>query len=342
MQFKQNMNNIQKKFAQIEFLSSDFQTIAKNKQQFMDLAASFVAEKEIGLLVSFVASHIGKAILQQNMQELPEMVRSKIDSSKTIVAVANSEANGGTDLREMSSFFEQGVLQVYTKYATNLGQADFVICSFLKQAKIELGLIQLTPSMQTDLSHELNGLAGGVTGCFKVEALSSSEFFELSHSREKLQLCYNLERYLISLICLCIMQESLQTALEYAASVKRSGVMLIEHQFVQDKIFQIKKNILQLESLLNHIIPNSGYQYQSELSVLKVSAVDAAFESVELVMEVCGKHALTERMSYLKVLADLTCLRFLGGTRELHKMTVIENEKRTLSVAKNKSASASA
>jgi alkylation response protein AidB-like acyl-CoA dehydrogenase len=342
MQFKEEMNKIQTMLAQLDFTSQSSEVIEQNRRMFETLASPYIVKCELGILVSFIASHIGKAMVMQNPTDLPEMVKAKMLSHKTVIAVANSEANGGTDLREMRSFFDQDKLQIYTKYATNLGQADFVVCSFQKQDKIKLALIQLTPSMQTDLSHELNGLKGGVTGSFKADGLLTSEFIELTNSREKLQFCFNLERYLISLLCLCVMREAYQSALDYANSVKRSGVALVEHQFIQDKLFRLKKNIFQVDAMLNAIVPNSGYQFQSELSILKVCAVDAAFESVELVIEVCGKHSLTDKMSYLKTLSDLTCLRFLGGTRELHKITAIENEKRALSVTKNKSTSASA
>jgi alkylation response protein AidB-like acyl-CoA dehydrogenase len=342
MQFKQEMYHIQNTFAEIDFNSRDRAQILAHREEFVRLASPYIANSQIGLLVSFVASFIGKQMLLENADELPELIQAKVLHPKTVLSVANSEANGGTDLREMRSFSEDGTLKIHTKYATNLGQADFVICSYYKGESVNLALVQLTPSMQSDLSNELQGLSGGVTGSFKAEQLTTMEYFELSNSRAKLQYCYNMERYLISLVCLCVMREAYQTALDYSTSIKRSGETLIEHQFIQDKVFKLKRNIFQIEAMMDAIIPNSGYDYQSELSILKIAAVDAAFESVELAIEICGKHSLTDKWAYLNVLSDLTCLRFLGGTRELHKMTVIENEKRTLRVTKNKSASASA
>ena len=103
MQFKQEMYQIQNTFTEIDFNSRDRVQILAHREEFIRLASPYIANSQIGLLVSFVASYIGKQMLLENADELPELIQAKVLHPKTVLSVANSEANGGTDLREMRS-----------------------------------------------------------------------------------------------------------------------------------------------------------------------------------------------------------------------------------------------
>lgn len=290
---------------------------------------------QLGLLSSVVAQTIGLNIVRKAKNSIPTDMFKRINTGRHVIAVANTEATGGTNLRFMKSYKKDGVLRVVRKYATNLGAADFVIVSFQDLDNgddLKLALIDCNYGKQSCGNDELESFHDGMTGFFEVKGLFEHQYHVLDNSRELLQLCFNLERYLLSVLAYSTHQYLNELVMQAAFKPKFGEFRLIDHQFIQDKVLSIKENELKIKGLLATVESFEGHQSNTELSILKYSSIDMAIESVNATIECLGKKGLESITHLPKILADLYCLKFLGGSKELHKMVAVDTEKRRFRV----------
>lgn len=242
-----------------------------------------------------------------------------------IVAVANYEAGTSNNLRLMKSVghLTNGRIKVdiSKNCATNLGASDLIIASYIcaDTSRLEMILLKSCEVTQSALEQNFKSFSLSNTGKLAVEG----EFDinrRLASSSKAMQLCFNLERYMIAKLLITI-GKNIQNQ-TFSTFFKNKD--LSQKQFIQDKIINMYTSLKPLEIMMsNTLFDIKGYETNDLLSYLKVNSIEMLSELIDYAIEVKGPHSLNKESSLLDFKADLQFLKFLGGTRELHKTVII-------------------
>jgi|GEM_PF-4887556 len=248
-----------------------------------------------------------------------------------IAAIANSENGCGTDLTRMRSRVETGAdeswkVEVEKQCATNLGSADLVFFSAWNGNRIETFLTGMKDWEQWSLARELEGFQTGLTGGMRLNGnlpRDQSGVLATGCGFEVFRRCFDLERILIGELCLGAVGAVRARLFARLEAMHRSQPDKLRNQYFQEKFVEV----VNAESAIHALVRegHGGFPDQIQLSRVKYLSVEKAARAVECAVEVSGHSGLLRSSGLSRILKDLGCLRFLGGTRELHKKHIFES-----------------
>lgn len=333
-----------RKNAENGFFKACLDNTVHMKRAVTELARFAETSLDIPFSVSMVAHLIGIDLITHFAtpeQRLP-LLKPAIDGH-CIFAIANAEAHCGTDILSIRSKIyrdtaKQAFVKIEKNCATNLGDADVVFSSAwdidgAKRPFMEMLMLSRNEIRQSSIAHQLSGFHTGLTGKMSAEfAINDNHligkprggFSLLGH-------CYNVERLFIGAVVLGILNYCRQLAPLLVANKTSMKKPLIEHQYVQDKIFTIFDAHAKVNGLMNTLLMtafsddttglvNAG----KELALLKVAVIDEGSKALQNLFELCGADAYRQQSVIQKLLRDHQALTFLGGSKEQQKMTFID------------------
>jgi alkylation response protein AidB-like acyl-CoA dehydrogenase len=308
-------------------------TVNKIQHLESEYFAEFILEHglqhRIGLVTSSIVQIMCQEVVKQAKDHLPKKLINNLHCE--IYSIANTERCGGTNLRLIGSKLENGLLTIEQKYSTNLGAADYSVCSFKDldgDGKIKLAIVPTKFGKQAEVNSQLDGFEDGMTGLFEASNLTSDQYWIVPNSARLLQLCFNIERYLVSSFSYAVHKYLLDTIAKKVVPKNFSGQRLVNLQFIQDKIIKVEGNSLIIKGMLDNIYTVEGYDQNSELSFLKFKSIEMASESIVATIECLGKDAFEATNNLMKLHKDIQFLRFWGGSKELHKIIMADTFKR--------------
>ncbi len=293
---------------------------------------------DLPFCVSCVAQTIAIVILDRFSPSQCEGLISELANGTKLAAIANSESGAGTQLKLMKAslkkegddFFLSGSKECFTN-----GPADVVFFSAWDE-KIEVFLVDGARTMQKSINSNLFGFKTGQTGSIVVENLkldpSKDRIGQIGDGVKIFKLCFDLERLMIAICINAVLKEILVDAKQFVKNKIGSTKLRSWPQYLQEKIVHLIAISSQMDGLIQSILPsinnftgNDLEKSHQRLSLLKYSAVEKGIEAANLCIELIGPSSLSTEHYLQKVLRDLYCLKFLGGTKELQKMVIFED-----------------
>ncbi|MFN8391347.1 MAG: acyl-CoA dehydrogenase family protein [Bdellovibrionota bacterium] len=290
-----------------------------------------------------VGAHAGVAtsllLAFGSSEQIDRYLPGFIDGS-CIAGVSNSEPGAGTDLRAMRSQIlpehEDAFRGTIRKSAANnIGVGDLAITSAQKlrpDGKISFEVFLLDLAQATERAQlSLGGFRTGDVGSlhfedFAVDCAACQLGGDGSGSLV-LRRCFDLERLLLGELIAGTLGALLELAVSYAWQRQSAGRRLAEHQYIQEKVCIIFSAHECIDALLGRLWEEGNTRFPSNnarLSHLKFVAVEKGLAAAQAYLELCGMSGYQSDNPAQKLMRDLLGLLALGGTKELHKITLFD------------------
>ncbi len=295
--------------------------------------------RDLGFLLSAIA-HAGAIRVisefgtrDQKARFLPRLVRGEVASTAT------TESQGGSDVARTRTSAEAVGNTLYLSgqksHITNAPVAGiFVVLgripSLGDKRDITLFLLDRSdPGLMTLPAETMLGNATSPTGDLVLDSVSIEERHILGPAGDGLSILYSmlcLDRLLYGLVASAYAVPLLEEALAFAGSRQSFNRPLSEHQYVQDKIVQIKTNMevarfisyAALERMLD------GHADASLLcSIAKLVGTEGLWQSAQEFMQLHGHEGYVEG-PVAWVLKDVVATRIAGGTNEMQKVNIFK------------------
>jgi alkylation response protein AidB-like acyl-CoA dehydrogenase/GNAT superfamily N-acetyltransferase len=293
---------------------------------------------DLGFTVSAVAHMVGLMVLekfgtpQQHQLYLPRLL-----SGEWIAAVANAEAQAGTNLMAIASQARRAgdgfELTADKRSITNVGIADLVLCSArLRDApprkEVNIFLVETaTPGVETRTRNNLAGLRSSCTGDLEASQTRLPGHSLLGGVGQGLEIFREMflqERLFTGVLYLSALRACVQRAVEHAETRLQFGRLIGRNQYVQDRIMRMRVAEELLAALLHSLLGavERGEDVSEQPSILKVHGVEAALTASADLVRLLGGRGVARYELAEKYHRDLLALSILGGTVELHKIVL--------------------
>jgi alkylation response protein AidB-like acyl-CoA dehydrogenase len=263
-------------------------------------------------------------------------------AGEAVVAVCNSEAQAGTQLRRMRSRVAPDgagghVAEVAKSAATNLSDADLALVSAWKHGAGEPGLevFLLDPrgealvqrSHVERLAGFRTGLTGALTGAAPVR-VAEAQLGADGDGPRILRTCFHLERLLIGALVAGIVDALYDECAALLRARAEQDPPFLQHQYVQDKLGGVYAAGRRIEGLAALAVADgaAGLEAASPLlSTLKLTAVDEGLRAAAAACELHGYDGYARDCLAQKAHRDLQAFTMLGGSRELLKISLFRD-----------------
>ncbi len=331
MKIKEKICHITKKINQLSYVNS-LGCKQINRAELYSLLLNNNLIYNPSLFISGAANYIGHELISLAVKN--KRLNEFVFDQNVVFSIANSEyLSSSTNLKNIKSYKNQNnELVLNKKYATNLGIADYLFCSFVYSGKIHLALINEKFLTQNKIDEANDFFQSGVTGTCEAIILSHDCYVDLGPANQYLQYCFNLERYFIGWYCYNVVEYIYNLLSDRYLNTENA---LISNQFIQEKIYSLKRDLLLYSGLLSNIKLDITYKYNIELSICKNELTDLALRTSVMAVELLGKEYFS---TFSQLLSQLSPLKLLGGSAELHKLICIDSELRQRIHDKSKSA----
>jgi alkylation response protein AidB-like acyl-CoA dehydrogenase/GNAT superfamily N-acetyltransferase len=299
---------------------------------------------DLGFTVSVVAHMVCLMVLERFGS--PEQLRDHLPrllSGEWLGAVANAEAQAGTDLMAIASEAQcTGTgyrLTGEKRCITNVGDADLALCSArlcdaAPRKEVNIFLVETAASgIDTHIYNSLSGLRSSCTGDLKAydaplpgSALLGGVGEGLAIFREM----FRQERLFTGILYLSALRTCARRAIEHAETRHQFGRPIGRNQYVQDRIVRMSVAGELLACLIHSLLGavEAGEDVFAQLSMIKVHGIEAALEASADLMRLLGGRGVGRQELAEKYHRDLLALSILGGTAELHKMVIYNEQAR--------------
>lgn len=269
-------------------------------------------------------------------EEKLRLIKEKALTSNFVGSLCNSEYGSGSNLRDMNSCLtKENYFSIHKPHVTNGSIADYGIFSLYDQKvtqKIAIYLIDLSDATKTDLNPSLSCFNSGGTGGVKVtRKLDLDRDIHMSETIPAFSIikrCFDSERLILGVMAAGVLkgiEDLLEQDFSMDSALSRKST---QYQYLQEKIVELIKTRLTLESLTEKVIKNVEYEFSEMnhlLSSIKIIATVDAHKSSLGILEMMGAKSTLKNNKIFKVSNDLLAYRFFGGTKELHKNVIFED-----------------
>ncbi len=287
-----------------------------------------------------VIAHAGVfegALLKFGSPELLQKYLPRCLSGESVGAVANSEAGAGTDILSLKTearAVEGGYSLSGEKMSiTNVGAADLILVSSkLLEAepfkRINLFLLESEfKGLESLPCLDLLGFRTSPTGDLSLKevfAPHANLLGELGTGVPFFKYCFQMERFLIGLLCLGAGRQMLEKMGDYLERREEAGRSISDKQYIQGKIVEAITTVELLENELSALYQKiaEGKEDSQGLSVMRLFAMERLLQMSQDLIRLLGSQGYRQGAGAEKYWRDLMGLTMLGGTAELHKMTV--------------------
>lgn len=291
---------------------------------------------DLGFLLSIIA-HIGclRVLLLHGTEEQKHYYLNELMNGK-IGATAITESTGGSDVARIRTAGEydanQIILNGKKSHITNAPIADIVV---LVGRIPELGKQDITLFI---LEKDLEGLSFGEkedmfgnrtspTGDIYLNNVSITNKSILGHPGDGLQTLYNmisLDRLLYGLVAAAFMEGLMFKSLEYSNDRVAFKTPIANHQYIQQKLTDIKMNIettkLITYSALEKLIKDDD-EASLMCSMAKYIGTESLFQTAQHVMQIHG-HSGYMVGQISKLFQDSAGTRIAGGTSDIQRVNM--------------------
>lgn len=290
-------------------------------------------------LSSSVAAHsfvFIDALQFSNQHDALMQFRKDILNNKKIGAICNSEYGAGSNLKKIQSVLsKENIFTIDKPHITNGSIADLGLFSVYDESqdseRMSVFLMSLNKKNRYDVNSKMSYFTSGSVGGINFKrAFNEGDDYKLEKvsSFQLLRRCFDTERLILGVMAAGLLR-GLQDEIEQAIS-SHSNLLAktSQYQYLQEKIVNLIRNRLTLESLIEKVIVNMKYDYtefNDHLSTLKLLATEQGFNSALEAMEFFGARASLVDSHFQKTTRDLLAYRFFGGTKELHKNAIFQN-----------------
>jgi GNAT superfamily N-acetyltransferase len=258
-------------------------------------------------------------------------------SGEWIGAVANAEAQAGTNLMALASQSrrtEDGFeLTADKQCITNVGVADLVLCSArLRDAParkdVNIFVVETASSgVHTRMRANLAGLRTSCTGDLEARMARLPGHSLLGSVGQGLEIFAEMflqERLFTGVLYLSALHGCVGRAVAHAERRMQFGRLIGRNQYVQDKVVRMRVAEELLNCLLQRLVEavERGENVSEQLSMVKVHGVEAALSASADLMRLLGGRGVGRHELAEKHHRDLLALSILGGTVELHKIVI--------------------
>ena len=267
----------------------------------------------------------------QKAHFLPRLVRGDVAST------AATESQGGSDVARTRTVAELEGNNLYLSgrktHITNAPIADiFVILgripSLGQKKDITLFLLdRRDTALSTTPAEVMLGNCTSPTGDIILERVPIEERHILGPAGDGLSVLYNmlsLDRSLIGIVASAYSQTLLAEALAFVGSRESFNRPLIEHQYVQDKIVQIKTN-MEVTRFVSYAALERMLDGRPDASLLssiaKLIGTEGLWQSAQEFMQLHGHEGYMDG-PVAWVVKDAIATRIAGGTSEMQKVNI--------------------
>lgn len=257
-------------------------------------------------------------------------------SGEWMGAVANAESGSGTDILSLKTEatpvhggyrLSGGKLSI-----TNVGEAELVLVSGKIQGtepfkRINLLLVESqAKGVEVLPCLDLLGFRTSPTGDLNFKEVfvpSANLLGELGSGVSFFKYCFQMERFLIGLLCLGAGRQILAKMGQYLEGREESGRSLSDKQYVQGKVVEAAMTVELLGSEIRTLFERigRGEEVSQELSLMRLFAMERLLKMSEELIRLLGSRGYRQGARVEKYWRDLMGLTMLGGTAELHKIT---------------------
>jgi isovaleryl-CoA dehydrogenase len=304
---------------------------------------------DLGFGVSVVAHLVALRVLQVfGSPEQHRLYLPRLLSGEWVAAVANAEAQAGTDLMAIASRAARAgdgfELTAEKQCITNVGVADLALVSARLQdvpsrQEVNVFLVETAaPGVEQRTVLDLEGLRTSCTGDLRARqaALPGHALVGgVGAGLEVFRVMFAQERLFTGVLYLAALRACARRAAEHAETRQQFGRPVGRNQHVQERVVRMRVAEQLLASLLRDLLGavERGEDVSGPLSVVKVHGIEAAVEASASLMRLLGGRGMSKREPAEKYHRDLLALSVLGGTVELHKMVVYQELARTVAAA---------
>ncbi len=294
---------------------------------------------DAGFAISVIA-HAGVAvpvIRELAPPSLRDRVLPRAISGEHLVAVANAEPSGGTDVLGVRARVRPAggrlALSGRKRSITNVGCADVILVSArdmtapdaprsIAAYAVDAGARGCHQRARVDRM----GLWTSPTGDLIARNVALSDDARLCEGVAFFRRCFALERLAVGALYV----GALRRALRRMTAWLSSRPSLAEHQYVQQRVVRARCSLAAVESLLfaTRRMFLAGQRCEAELSALKCEGAERALDAAEDAVRLMGARGYETRSGAEKDARDLTGLTMLGGTAELHQGVIFRAAKR--------------
>jgi alkylation response protein AidB-like acyl-CoA dehydrogenase/GNAT superfamily N-acetyltransferase len=266
-----------------------------------------------------------------------EVYMPRLLSGEWVGAVANAEAQAGTNLMALASQARRTAagfeLKADKLCITNIGVADVALCSArLRDApprkEVNIFLVEAAAEGATTRARmNLSGLRSSCTGDLEAAAARLPEYALLGSVGQGLEIFAEMfaqERLFTGILYLSALRACIQRAVEHAETRLQFGRLIGRNQHVQDKIIRMRVAEELLDCLLHSLLGSlqRSESVSEQLSMVKVHGIEAALTASAELVRLLGGRGVGRYELAEKYHRDLLALSILGGTVELHKMVI--------------------
>jgi isovaleryl-CoA dehydrogenase len=302
------------------------------------LAGFADASGDLGLATSALAQMVAVLLLARVAPPDEDSVAARwlprLASGHAIAAVANAEPGAGTNilaLRARARPVAGGwVLSARKRCITNVPVADIALVSARAlgadpRRSISCFAVELPGGRRWRRPRtDLPGLSSSPTGdllLHRAEVHGDAVVGQLGDGVSLFKEVFGLERLLAGALFLAAVARCHRRALEAAEAPGRSGAPLGTHQFVQERVLQMRV----AADLLGHHLRetaramDAGLGAGPALSAVKIYGLEAAQSALTSLRRLLGSRGLARADWTARLSEDLAVLAIFGGTVELHK-----------------------
>ncbi len=294
---------------------------------------------DAGFAVSVVA-HAGVAVpvlRELASPSLRDRVLPAAVSGDHLIAVANAEPSGGTDVLGVRARVRpiDGALTLSgrKRSITNVGRADVILVSARDASASDpsRAIAAYAVDARARGCHQRArvdrmGLWTSPTGDLIARNVALSPDARICDGVDFFRRCFALERLTVGALYVGALR---RTARRMAAWVTERP-SLAEHQYVQERVVRTRASLAAVEAMLffTRRAFLTGERCEAELSTLKSEGAERALDAAEDLVRLMGARGYESRAGAEKDARDLMGLTMLGGTAELHRAVIFRAARR--------------
>jgi len=304
---------------------------------------SYVSDRALGLAILSVAYHcastsivlsvhntlVGKLLELFATENQKKMWCSKLASGDWIGCFALSEAEAGSDIRNISTSYEltnEGfVLNGSKAWVTNAAYAKFVICFARHDKGVSAFGVELDNPGVTVLPPEKKlGIRGAKTNSIILDHVKvpSSSLIAQEGQGFKIALeTLNYGRLGVACQSLGIGWRAFAEALKYSSMRKTFSARLIEHQIIQGYLSRMRTLLDHATCFTFHVLSSQSFSPR-ECSEAKLYSTEAASGVVDLALQIFGGNGYIYDFIIERLYRDVRVTRIYEGTTEMQLLTI--------------------
>jgi alkylation response protein AidB-like acyl-CoA dehydrogenase len=284
-----------------------------------------------------VHSMVALTISRWGTQALKSQWLEKLGQGQAIGAFALTEAEAGSDAREIrTEAIESGddfVLTGHKKWITFGQTADlFLVFAKSQRGHCAFALERNAPGLVISPVHGMLGTRASMIAELRFDQcrvpkqnMVGAPGFGLSHIASSALDC---GRYSVAWGCVGIGQACLESCLQYAGQRKQAGVLLREHQLIQQMITQMVAGVKAARLLCRHAgrLRDAGDPDSIiETSIAKYFASRTAVEITRDAVQIHGANGCSSEYPVERFYRDAKIMEIIEGSNEIQEITIAQN-----------------